>query len=340
MFIFVVPPVLMILVGGLRVKSDRIATRVLMHPTLTESQREDIEKMFKLFGRMDLSFGEDRFEDPLKILRNNRLDLLVVAGKERLTYYTSETDQDRVYYLRQQVASLEAIRKHGIEFLFKEGGDRVFESPLIVFFSVPQGKDLFAVPRLTAIIVCFFPFLLASGTIIQERDEHTLEPLLVSLKSRWSQLMLGKALLPFFIGLFNFLVMVLIAESAFGLNLKSGFLSIIAIQAISIITSLLIGLSISCIVSSSLYALIASALYLLCLILLTGFIFPLETASPIIRILSRFFPLTFTLNPTATWIFGGTQLRYHLKEIGFLMPQMLIYLALAVWMVKQLKKHV
>jgi ABC-2 type transport system permease protein len=191
---------------------------------------------------------------------------------------------------------------------------------------------------LISIITCFFPFLLASGAIIQERDDHTLEPLLSALKSRWYHLMLGKALLPLFMGLFLFLLMILVGLSFFGLTLKSGFFGILTVQTAAVIGSLFVGLSISCIVASQIYALIASAVYLLCLILLTGFIFPLETASPIIRFLSHFFPLTFTLNPMEDWLFSGDVLLHHIKEIEYLLLQAALYTILALLMIRRLKK--
>ncbi len=338
-FIFIVPPVLLILVGGLHIKSDDINIRVLMQQDLTKNQREDIKNLFGFFGAVSLSFDEDDSKDPLNILKTSQLDLLVIAGEDGLIYYTAETDHDRLNYLRQQVAAIETVREEGMEFLFTKETDDIAVNPLVVFFLPPHGRDLFAVPRLLAIFTCFFPFLLASGTIIQERDEHSLETLLVSLKSQWYKLILGKTLLPLFTGLFHFLLLTLIVQMVFGLYIKSGFSGILAVQTIAAISSLMIGLSISCIVSSQLYALTASAIYLLCLILLTGFIFPLDTASPMIQVLSHFFPLTFTLNSMESWIFSGYELRHHLAEMGFLSVQMLIYSVLAFLMVNQLKKN-
>ena len=338
-FIVVLPPALLALIGGLRIKSDNVAMRVLFAPEMSEKSRNHIRTMFEQFSALSVSFGEKADTSPLTTINKHRLDLLVIASDSHLTYYTAETDADRIELLRQMIDTIEHARKNEIVEILAQSSEVDWQRPLISFFPTAYGRDYFAVPKLISILVCFMPFLLASVSIIIERDEHTLEPLLVALGTNWSRLMAGKALLPLFVGLFHFLLMVLMSQSLFGLHLKSGFWSILTIQTAAATASVILGLGISCIVSSQLYALIASAVYLLCLILFTGFIFPIDTASPLIGALSHLFPLTFTLDPMTNWNFSGINLRYFSKELAYLTLQIVIYLIFTVQMIKKLRKE-
>ncbi len=338
LFLILMPPVLLSLIGGLRVKSDNVAVRVLFAHDMMQKEQDPIRTLFEQFTAITVAFSDTENAPHLETIRQHNLDLLVVATDEQLTYYTAETDNDRVAILRQMVDTIERSRKNGMGELLAQSMEADQERPLIHFHPSAHSRDYFTVPRLVSILVCFLPFLLASVTIIIERDEHTLESLLVSLNANWHRLILGKALLPLLLGLFHFLLLALMSQSLFGLHLKSGFWSILTIQTAAATASLILGLAISCIVTSQLYALIASAIYLLCLILFTGFIFPIETASPLVRVLSSFFPLTFTLEPMAIWSFRGTGLQYHTRELAYLALQIVLYLFLAVQMVKKLRK--
>jgi hypothetical protein len=78
-------------------------------------------------------------------------------------------------------------------------------------------------------------------------------------------------------------------------------------------------------VKSQLQAYLIAALYFLCLMLLTGFIYPLEKAVDSIQILSHILPLTYSQEYFTSWLLQGAQAEHYQQEIMWLVLQSIIY---------------
>ena len=73
---------------------------------------------------------------------------------------------------------------------------------------------------------------------------------------------------------------------------------------------------------------VSVALYFLLLVLLSGFLFPLESAANIIRVASFAMPLTFSAKPLEYWLFFGTDAFGFHRDIACLVGQCLFVVGL------------
>jgi len=117
-------------------------------------------------------------------------------------------------------------------------------------------------------------------------------------------LIAGKTLFALAVTFFNFALMLVLTQSFYSLHLKSGVLRMILFLLPAILSSALLGLTISALSKSQAQTVVSSALYFLGLLLLTGFVYPLERASSVIRALAHLFPLTFVKPTLKGWMQG------------------------------------
>lgn len=336
--ILVLPVTLIIIIGGINIQNKQVKLLILHQSNAKKEELDKLRDMIGEFSNLMFTFREKVEVDPFVFLNKEHFDLVMIKKENNNIFYTAETDQDRLNRLSEMVDKIgQAIEEDNPLRLLK-GSMNSYE--FMPYYPTLSPRDMFAVPRVIAIFVCFLPFVLTSITIIRERDEKTLGLLIVSMSIHLYKLYVGKMLLPLFVGIFNLLIMILFAKTWLGLNVKSGFWDIILIHTLAISSSLFFGLIISCLVNSQLQALLSSAIYLICSFIFTGFLFPLEQSSIIIKYLSNLFPLTFSLEPMQCWMFKGTSLYYHLKEICFLLGQGLIYFFISILIFWKFRKEI
>ena len=195
---------------------------------------------------------------------------------------------------------------------------------LTLYFPPVSHADRSAVPGLIALVGAFIPFLLASGALVREREAGMLEVLLLASRGRQFSLVMGKLLLPLLISITSIFLLLVAARSAFSFGIKPGLVGMLALQALAMISSGLLGLGISALVRSQQYAYLISAVYLVCLILITGFIYPLEQSASVVRIVSFAFPLTFSGPAFEGWMTQGAGAGLYQMESLWLLCQCVI----------------
>jgi ABC-2 type transport system permease protein len=174
------------------------------------------------------------------------------------------------------------------------------------YFPAVSPVDRSLVPKVVALITIFLPFLLASAALVRERENGMLGPVIVATQRNWRALLIGKLLMPMTVTLLMLLVQLLIIASVFEYGTKPNLLEMIALQLVAATASALLGLTVSSYVRSQQQAFVVSAVYLLCLILLTGFVYPLEQANIAVQVVSYMLPLTFSAPLFEAWITRGS----------------------------------
>lgn len=101
-------------------------------------------------------------------------------------------------------------------------------------------------------------------------------------------------LFPIFLTITGLFFQLVFVQSFFDIGVKPGLIDILALQLLAALTSALLGLTVSFYVASQYQAYSLAAAYLLCLIFLTGHIYPLAESAFIVRLASCFFPLTYS----------------------------------------------
>ncbi|MBP8128895.1 MAG: ABC transporter permease [Candidatus Hydrogenedentes bacterium] len=163
-----------------------------------------------------------------------------------------------------------------------------------VLFNPDMKTANFMVPGLVGVILQVVIMLLTSFAIVREKEQGTLEQLIVTPVSRLG-LMLGK-LVPFgVIGVAEVVSVLTLMRVLFQVPIAGSLLLLGGFTAIFLFTTLGLGLLVSTFASNQIQALQISFLILLPTFLLSGFMFPQETMPPVIYAIGQVVPATYFL---------------------------------------------
>lgn len=152
----------------------------------------------------------------------------------------------------------------------------------------------FFLPGVIGILVMQVGLVLASSSIVREREYQTMEQLLVVPLERY-QIILGK-LLPYAVIAFtDYLVIMAVGQAAFELPMAGSRALLFVLTALYVMTILGLGLLISTVAQTQQQAIFGSVFVLIPSILLSGFVFPVEAMPSYIQPISQVIPLTHYL---------------------------------------------
>lgn len=163
-----------------------------------------------------------------------------------------------------------------------------------VLFNPDLKTANFMVPGLVGVILQVVIMLLTSFAIVREKEQGTLEQLMVTPVSRLG-LMLGK-LVPFgVIGVAEVVSVLTLMRFLFEVPIAGSLLLLAGFTTIFLFTTLGMGLLVSTFAGNQIQALQISFLVLLPTFLLSGFMFPQETMPSIIYWFGQIVPATYFL---------------------------------------------
>lgn len=151
----------------------------------------------------------------------------------------------------------------------------------------------FFVPGILALVLMVITMLLTSIAIVKEKENGTLEQLIVSpLRPR--QIILGK-LLPFAgVGFFDMLLVLGVAVFGFRVVPAGSVVLLLALSLLFILTTLGIGLFISTVSATQQQAMMTAMFFvMLPMMFLSGFVFPIENMPEVVQWLTYLLPLRY-----------------------------------------------
>lgn len=165
----------------------------------------------------------------------------------------------------------------------------------LVLYNPEQRSALYFVPGLMAIILLMISALLTSIAIAREKELGTMGQLLVS-PLRPMEIMLGKILPYIAIAALDGLLILAVGRLAFGVEIEGSALLLTGASLAYIFTALSIGLLISTVARRQQHAMfIALGATLMPSVILSGFIFPVESMPLPLQLLSGIIPATYFL---------------------------------------------
>jgi ABC-2 type transport system permease protein len=183
-------------------------------------------------------------------------------------------------------------------------------------------QEVFIVPGVLALVIQFYMTLLSMSTIVRERELGTLEQLVVS-PIRPGELILGKMIPLITVGYINVTMVLLLAVFWFAVPILGSVVLLYATVLVFFFTTLGLGTLVSTVAQTYVQAIQLIQFLLLPSMLLSGFIFPVESMPRPLQFLSYLIPLRYFLTIVRGIIIKGIGIEY-------LWPQILMLLALGL----------
>jgi ABC-2 type transport system permease protein len=209
------------------------------------------------------------------------------------------------------------------------GGVRIVPQVRMRFNPTRESKNLF-VPGLMAFVLTIISSMMTAISLTREKETGTMEALLVSPLRPW-QIIVGKVTPYLAIGFFSVVLVIVEALLVFRVPLHGSIPLLLLEGALYILVSLALGILISARTSSQRVAMMFALLgTMLPNILLSGFIFPLESMPAALRAISYVVPGRWFVTIARGIMLKGIGLEYIWRETLFLAGMATVLLVASV----------
>ena len=174
-------------------------------------------------------------------------------------------------------------------------GMGALEARIRVWYNPQMLSMHFMVPGVLALLLMVITVVLASMSIVREKEFGTLEQLNVTPLRRW-EMIVGK-LLPYgLIGVIDVFLVVAVAVLWFEIPLRGSFPLLLGLSLVYLLCTLGLGLFVSSVARTQQQAMMTAVFFFMMpMIYLSGFIFPIENMPAVIQPLTYLIPLRYYL---------------------------------------------
>lgn len=163
-----------------------------------------------------------------------------------------------------------------------------------ILYNPGMRTEVFTIPGLIGVILQLVTVSLTSSSFVREREQGTLEQLMVTPINRLA-LMLGK-LVPFaLLAFFEMILVIIVGYVLFNVSVQGSFILLMVLAIPFILAALSLGLLISILAKSQPQAMQFALLITLPSVLLSGYVFPREQMPGALYMLSSLLPVTHFL---------------------------------------------
>lgn len=299
-------PILMLMLLGYAVANDiENISLVVVDQSRTDASRAYLDK-FSASLMFDLKYQVDSEADLLDLIDRGKAQagLFIPANFARhdhdqttVQVYIDGSDPAiaQVIQLSAETIHQDAVHDTQLEYVNRQAARPIsarISSTLKFLYNPDMRRINFLIPALAAAILQVQTLLLTGFAIVREREQGTLEQLIVTPVLPW-ELILGKIIPFILIGFVNLWLTLGLGSLWFNVPLAGSMLLLAALSLLFIMGSLGLGILISVVARSQVQAMHIAMFINLPSLILSGFIFPRYNMPMPAFIASHFLPLTY-----------------------------------------------
>jgi ABC-2 type transport system permease protein len=197
-----------------------------------------------------------------------------------------------------------------------------------VWYNPEMKSANFMVPGIMGLILWFTTALFTAMSIVREREQGTIEQLIVT-PIKPLELIVAKVIPFVFIAFFNVLEILAVSVYWFDVPVKGSVALLLGLSALFLLSSLGVGIFISSVAGSQREAMLLAMLIMLPSIFLGGFFFPIEAMPGWLQAVTYVVPLRYMLVIIRGIILKGVGLRVLYQEVLALLAFGVVIMLLA-----------
>lgn len=301
-------PVVQLLLLGYAATTDVKHLRTAVWDQDQSARSRALVEAYRASGYFDIIYRAGSEEDLVYAMDSGivRAGLVIPAGYERAL---ARRDKATVGFVVDgsdpsvATTALSAAQGVGqsqsVEVLQKALGGRLENAPGIevhprVWYNPSMESANFMIPGLIGVILSMLTMLLTAMSIVREREQGTIEQLIVT-PIRPLELIVGKVAPYVLIAFWDLLEILFIGVWWFGVPVHGSVPLLLGLACVFLATSLGLGILISTVSKTQQEAMLLTFLILLPSIFLSGYFFPIDAMPPFLQYVSKVVPLTYIL---------------------------------------------
>jgi len=163
-----------------------------------------------------------------------------------------------------------------------------------VFFNPTMESIYYLVPGIIAVLLIMLLILLSAISIVREREQGTLEQLMVT-PIRITEMVMGKTIPFMLIGYVIVCLITVVGTLWFGVPIRGNLGVLMALSGLYMLSALGLGMLVSSLAHTQQQAMMLAMFFIIPQILLSGFIFPIESMPEVLQWLTLVIPARYFL---------------------------------------------
>lgn len=315
-------PIVQLLTFGFAINTDvKHLKTAVFDPSLSQESR-DLISSFTASGYFDIRYAAQSFEEVNQLVETGKAkagiiippDLarqikhgnpaaiqVIVDASDSMSAASAIAAAQSIGQLKSAEAKLHSRGQP------LNGSQNLYDIRIRAWYNQDFVTAYYMVPGIMGVILTMTMVMITSMAIVRERENGTLEQLIVTPLKPY-ELMIGKITPYVFIGYFQATIALLIGIVVFDLPIRGSLPLLYGLTSFFIIASLTLGVLISNLAKTQMQAMQMSLFIFLPSILLSGFMFPRDAMPTLFYWLGQILPLTYYLEILRGIILKGNSL--------------------------------
>lgn len=207
---------------------------------------------------------------------------------------------------------------------------QLFSLEPIFWFNPDLQTTKFLIPGLIAMILIIASVISVSLSLVKEKEHGTIEQINVSSINSM-ELLIGKSVPYIVVSFLDALLILVVGYILFGVVVKGSFLLLLIMILVYVLSSVALGIFISVISTTQQIAFtLATFATLLPSVILSGFVFPIESMPPIIQVITNITPAKFFIVILRSIIIKGVGIEAFWDQLLYLIIFGTLFLIVAI----------